>query len=240
MIRYPIRTKTGWAELLLDDADAERVRARKWRIDTNQYGRAYARTGVKQPNGKWKSFTLGPFVFGGPCRHQNDNRLDACRENLVSDDYRVGDGSIFGGRRGVMTSELARKYARKRRKGNQYTSKFRGVWFQKTNGGRKPWIAQMKHDSQGIFIGAFTTEIEAALAYDAKIVEMFGAKARVNIGVNPVVSLKQTNVERGIELLAEADKWNKREWVEHLVKGMTGMIAYKSGFWPTPTRIGDG
>ena len=54
-------------------------------------------------------------------------------------------------------------------------SKYRGVT--KTRG---RWCASIKHDGKNIWIGRFTTEEDAALAYNWKALQLFGEYAGLN------------------------------------------------------------
>jgi hypothetical protein len=42
------------------------------------------------------------------------------------------------------------------------------------------WTANTYRGDKKIYIGIYDTEEEAALAYNAKVVELFGSKARLN------------------------------------------------------------
>ena len=57
------------------------------------------------------------------------------------------------------------------------TSRYKGVYFDKT---RNKWHSQIKVNYNGIFIGRFTDEIDAAHAYDTKAKELFGEFAYLN------------------------------------------------------------
>lgn len=63
------------------------------------------------------------------------------------------------------------------RKRASNTSGFKGV----TAHGRK-WVARIGRDWKHHYIGIFSTPEEAAIAYDAKAVELFGDFARTNFG----------------------------------------------------------
>jgi len=56
-------------------------------------------------------------------------------------------------------------------------SQYKGVRFDKR---RKKWVAEITCKGKKHYLGAFTTEIEAAQAYDRKAVDLFGEFARLN------------------------------------------------------------
>lgn len=58
------------------------------------------------------------------------------------------------------------------------TSKFKGVSWKSEN---KKWVAQIQYNGKKAHIGYFSSEIEAAVAYNAKAVELFGEFARLNV-----------------------------------------------------------
>lgn len=66
---------------------------------------------------------------------------------------------------------------REKQKGT--SSKFKGVcWHKRDNG----WRAYIRKDGKQLYLGLFTSEAEAACAYDVKAKELFGEFARLNFG----------------------------------------------------------
>jgi hypothetical protein len=59
----------------------------------------------------------------------------------------------------------------------RYSSSFRGVSYEKQN---QCWIASITHQYAHIWLGRFSNERKAALAYDDKAIELRGLDARVN------------------------------------------------------------
>ena len=58
------------------------------------------------------------------------------------------------------------------------TSKFKGVWWDKN---RRVWRAGIKKDKRNREIGSFSTEEEAALAYNEAAIRLFGEFAHLNV-----------------------------------------------------------
>jgi len=64
-----------------------------------------------------------------------------------------------------------------KRKVNKDTSKYKGVYHSKQN---KGWCSQICIDNKKIYLGTFKWEIEAAIAYNNKAIEIFGEFASLN------------------------------------------------------------
>lgn len=64
-----------------------------------------------------------------------------------------------------------------RRARKNATSKYLGVAFEKD---RKKWTARIRKDKIGYRLGSFNTEIEAAIAYNNKAIELHGEFANLN------------------------------------------------------------
>jgi group I intron endonuclease len=64
------------------------------------------------------------------------------------------------------------------KRGVNPTSKYVGVSYDKT---RNKWKANVTYRTKTIFLGRFSTEIEAAIAYNVKAFEIWGENAKLNI-----------------------------------------------------------
>ena len=60
------------------------------------------------------------------------------------------------------------------------SSNFRGVHTPSRLGRRKRFLAKIGHCGELIYIGSFDTEVQAALAYDKKALELKGSRAILN------------------------------------------------------------
>lgn len=95
--------------------------------------------------------------------HINGNKMDNRRANLR-----------LASRRQNAANSPARK------------GKFKGVHRHTQNGN---WIAQMRYGGKTHHLGVFETELEAALAYDRKALEVHGQFARLNVPQEVVASV---------------------------------------------------
>lgn len=66
----------------------------------------------------------------------------------------------------------------RRRKGNNL---YKGSYYGKRQTGKRKWLAQLRHAGTVYYLGWFLTPEEAAVAYNAKALELFGAFARINV-----------------------------------------------------------
>jgi group I intron endonuclease len=87
---------------------------------------------------------------------------------------------------GRKMTEEERELARGAKQGTRgknikYTSKYVGVSYDKTRGPNRQWKAAIMHKDKTIHIGRYPTEEEAALAYNAKAIEIYGNMANINI-----------------------------------------------------------
>jgi hypothetical protein len=147
----------GGMVALVDEADVATVAAHRWRARPGGNNLNYAVTLV---NGA--TLYMHRVIMGGGAKeidHINGDGLDNRRENL----------------RGCSRSENARNT--RGHFGSAKTSAFKGVnWVKKS----KKWVACICHDSQQVRLGYFTSEEEAARAYDAAALELHGEFARTN------------------------------------------------------------
>jgi hypothetical protein len=145
---------------IVDDADFERVSERHWYVTkTNKHGVFYAvaRIGPRKLN---RMIYMHRFILnaqpGQMVDHRNQNGLDNRRENL-----RFCNGTqSMGNTRPPCTN----------------TTGFKGV----THHSGKYWTARIQFQHRNRHIGMFPTAIDAARAYDAKALELFGEFARTN------------------------------------------------------------
>ncbi len=140
--------------VLVDDTDFDKVNQHRWHIEGPGYvGRTY------RQNGKMCHEYLHHFIFGIKIKldHNNLNRLDNQRQNL-----RPANDS----------QNQANRFKSK----GQYSSRFKGVYLHKNS---SKWMARIGPGGN-YYLGLFPDEIEAAKAYNAAALEIYGKYAQLN------------------------------------------------------------
>jgi hypothetical protein len=139
---------------LVDDEDYEHLTQYNWSITGTFKGRVGRNYRV---DGRTIHVSLGQEILNTKqmVDHINRNPLDNRRCNLR-----------------IATRQ---QNAMNRNKRIDSASKYKGVSPNKTS-----WVARIFFDSRRIYLGSFTSEIEAAQAYDVKARELFGEFAKTN------------------------------------------------------------
>lgn len=141
--------------VLVSDADFEFLSQFRWHLHSAGYAYRAKKVGRKQTN-----FLMHREIMEVPCGllvdHIDGNRLNNQRENLRVATHAQNarnNGAILG------------------------TSAKRGVSWHTSKG---KWRATIKMDGKARHIGYFSTEEEAAIAYDRAASGLFGEFARLN------------------------------------------------------------
>lgn len=137
---------------IVDDEDYEILNQYKWYANFNS-GNYYA---MNNKLGSMHRF-IAKTPKGLVTDHINHNTLDNRRDNLR-----------------VCTLQENNKNRNKR---NNTSSKYMGVtWFKVVN----KWKSQIKVDKNVIYLGSFSDEKEAAIAYNKAAIQYFGEFANLN------------------------------------------------------------
>jgi hypothetical protein len=140
---------------LIDDEDFALVAPYSWHLFKDRNGYEYAR-GYKDGVKVRMHRLLARAKQGQLVDHKNGNTLDNRQENL----------------RVCTHSENMRN-----QKKISGSSKYKGVSYRKVN---NKWESRIYYCGKKLFLGLFTSEIEAAQAYDAKASELYGQFACIN------------------------------------------------------------
>ena len=137
--------------ILVDTLYKENLSKYRWRITTDGYVAA-------KVDGVDTHIHRLLLPSSSNVDHINRNTLDNRLSNLRPATKRENAGNMF--------------------RNKQNTSGYKGICFNKRN---KNWIAQIKLNYKAIWLGAYQTKEEAALAYDIAAIQIFGDFALLNI-----------------------------------------------------------
>lgn len=110
-------------------------------------------------------------------------------------DHINGDG-LDNRRSNLRTCSSSQNSANSRKSVHLKSSRYKGVSLRKRE---KKWVARIRKSGVLIHLGRFTEEISAALAYNAKALELFGEFAKLNIIDPQEVSSCQLTLQNAID-----------------------------------------
>lgn len=147
---------------IVDKEDFKRVNIHRWKILKTD-GKLYACRTIKRRHTLLMHRFLTNAKKGQFVDHRNGNGLDNRRLNI---------------RLCTQSQNLANS------KKTRGVSKFKGVYWNKE---KQKWQVQISYKHTNRYVGRFTSEYEAAKAYDTKAFELFGEFALLNFPrkVNP-------------------------------------------------------
>jgi hypothetical protein len=157
-VSIPLANGKGFA--VIDAADYDLVVGYRWYLRPNKT-RRYATASIPGEDGKYRSVQMHRLLLNAPAPFDVD--------------HRNGDG--LDNRRVNLRLATRMQNSHNRRKYKITTSKYRGVWYDKS---RKKWRAQIMLEYRSIYIGQFATENEAARAYDETAKRLLGEFTRPN------------------------------------------------------------
>lgn len=141
----------------VDACDAHLLDAYNWHVITGRYIAAHNRRHYKQQKNVLLHRLIANPPAGMEVDHRDRNPLNNTRGNL-----RICTRSQNGVNRP--------KYG-------TCTSRFKGVYLVRSTG---RWSAKVSYQGRLHHLGTFDTEVEAAKAYDQKMVSLYGEFARLN------------------------------------------------------------
>lgn len=158
----PCRTVplTRGLEAIVDVADWPEVSKHSWCAVRGYSNTTYAQSRIRNRQMTLHQFIL-PVGRGFRVDHENGNGLDCRRSNLRE--------STPGQNNHNRRQSTLPKYSR-----------FQGVTFDCRPGLVRPWHAQIRVDGKNEYLGSFGSEEDAAHAYDARVKEHYGDRARLN------------------------------------------------------------
>lgn len=156
---------------LVDDEDFDFLNQFKWYL----HNLGYVQTSKKGLHSKFIHRIIMQTPKGLDTDHINGNKLDNRKSNLRVCTHE--ENMQFARELGLLSGGGIGTRADNFKKSNKRTSKYIGVyWFKNRN----KWHTAIRKAPLRVFIGEFTNEIDAALAYNKKSIELFGEKAYIN------------------------------------------------------------
>ena len=144
----------------IDDADYELATGDRW-YAAHQGTSWYAMTNIRTPPGQPTTLRMHRLVMGArpgqELDHVNHNGLDNRRVNLR------------------FCTSAENNQNRQKTRGS---SRHKGVYWKKD---KKMWAARIMHEGVFRYIGYFTGELSAAVAYDVVAEQTFGRFACLNV-----------------------------------------------------------
>ena len=139
---------------IVDDEDFEELNKIKWYLSSSGYATNKTRNLIRMHRLVINT-PIGMFTD-----HKNRNRLDNRKENLR-----------------ICTKSQNGMNAKHRKKIND-SIQLKGVY--RMNSSKHPFYARIKLNKKDFYLGSFSSEKEAGLAYDKKALELFGEFAVLN------------------------------------------------------------
>ena len=155
-IKIPL---TKGYEALIDAEDADRVLAFKWHTIGPSYGNVYAQTSLKA-GGKRSAVMMHRLVMDA----QDGQMVD--HKNGIGIDNRKSNLRFASPSQNSMNLHTIRGL-----------SPYRGVSWSKRY---EKWQCSISKEGRRIFIGRYSDEVEAAMAYDRVAIEIHGEFAAIN------------------------------------------------------------
>lgn len=181
---------------LVDDEDYELVGRYKWHASVNRKLTVYARAYIPE---KKIAIAMHRLIMG------------LCAGDGVEVDHIDGDG--LNNTRTNIRLATRSENARNIRKISGRTSIYKGVCFYKQMG---KWAVAIGRDGKQIYLGLYSTEIDAGIAYNHAAVEYYGEFARLNDIPNwqTIIPVRGHNMVpsnpsgfRGVRYHSLAKKW---------------------------------
>jgi hypothetical protein len=157
----------GKQHAIIDDADVPLVSGIKWRVRKGKAGKVYV---VGRPQGGrfGRSVLLHRFITASPPElevdHVNGDGLDNRRSNLRRCDH--------------LRNAFNRCRRQRNNAGEEPSSVFKGVNLHKASG---EWTASITAAGKRHHLGLFSSERDAANAYNIAAVRLHGQFARLNV-----------------------------------------------------------
>ena len=147
----------------IDDEDYNEIKKYHWFTQHNGHA-TYAATHITQDKLMLMHRLILKLKEGEICDHKDHNGLNNQRNNI---------------RQTTSQNNSANQTKTRTYKNLPTMSKYKGVSW---NRNYMKWFSQIGHNHKTLYLGIYTSEIEAAKAYDKKALELYGEHAYTNFG----------------------------------------------------------
>jgi len=155
---------------IVDSDDYVLLQRFKWHVTVSSRGRAYAVRHVwnaitKKRTPVFMHRVIAEAPIGVQVDHKNNDGLDNRKRNL---------------RLCLETNHFHGNHVNRSVTKGKRSSEFKGVFLKSGNRPKKPWEARISFDRRELFLGTFSTEIDAARAYDTAARGLYKEFAQLN------------------------------------------------------------
>jgi hypothetical protein len=181
----------GGKYAIVDDKDWPKLMKHNWYCHTGYAARNGPKIRGKRTCTIFMHRVLCPAPKGYEVDHINGNKLDNRKSNLR------------------VATRQQQLFNRRANTKNTY-SKYKGVYWSKE---KRLWRALIKKNGVSRHLGYFESEIDAAIAYNTKALELFGKFARLN------------------SVPVKKDWWKKRTFIQSNSTGFRGVTKVSKDRW---------
>ena len=168
---------------IVDNEDYEKAKKYTWTIESRN-GRSHVVTSGTF-NGKcYHSITYKRLILGIEGKvtfYKNDNPLDLRKSNIIVFNTRSESASAMNSAYRKKDAEFntgLSKASQGRSSNPNKKSKYIGVWHSPSK--FRPWKGFLLHKKKNHYLGSYSKEEYAAMAYDLKVLEIFGTDSKRN------------------------------------------------------------
>ena len=176
--------------MIVDDEDYEKAKQYKWYINMHKGRKTVLHIFYNKEKHRGGAITYKKLIMGIDAKltlYKNDNPLDLRRENILEyNTLQEGmaalqnkySDKIFQTKN---TIESKRKRSLKAQIGNNFKKQktdYIGVEYRENL--QRPWRVRITKNRKTIYLTSFTKSEHAALAYDQKVLELYGNEAKRN------------------------------------------------------------
>jgi hypothetical protein len=178
---------------LVDDEDYETAIKYKWTVSHKGKNSYQVCTNSMVEGIPYRGVSYKRLILGMEAKwtlFKNGNPLDLRRENITVFNTASEFISVISKKPKKKGNELntAISKAAQGKTGSTKKTRYIGVRYEPKNPHK--WIGIIKHNWKNYYLGCFTKEEDAALAYDKKALELYGPDATVNF---PHLTMKEIN-----------------------------------------------